>query len=528
VQLPQSAHSSHSSLNRRRRLAQCSHATLAVPPAAAAVPSMEAKRCRSSERPGVPPSRLPRTSTWRSSYTLIALLVAGSQPTASCHLPLRACYDTMGGQSWKNAAGRSWLDANIPCCEKEFVTCKLNREIKKINWKAIKGLKGTLPPQLGLLTLLEEIDVEKTAVSGTLSHSLFSLASGIEKLKIRESGITGTVPPTLFLSGSLEEVSARGTGLSGTIPPSRTAERLEELDLGGTAISGTLPNAFFSASSSIVELKIKRSYISGTLPPSLFLSGTLKEMDAKEAGLSGTIPPSIGRAKKLEELDLRESLNCGRGSKKWKRKNCKGFSGTIPPEIGRATQLEEIRFSENSISGSLPASLALLRELEARVISPHISPYLALLRELEARASSRPRRGRQPDSIIGPLSTTKRLATGDVASICTGTGGTGSPREETPMRVLPRSSVSLPHVGLTSASRRPHSASPLHPHAAHRSSSSPRTSSPAPSRGACTSARSASWSMRTRPTLHSRRPTLHGRRRTLPARRLSRPTSGGC
>ena len=60
-----------------------------------------------------------------------------------------------------------------------------NREIKKINWKAIKGLKGTLPPQLGLLALLEEIDVEKTAVSGTLSHSLFSAASGIEKAPAR-------------------------------------------------------------------------------------------------------------------------------------------------------------------------------------------------------------------------------------------------------------------------------------------------------------------------------------------------------
>jgi len=412
---------------------------------------------------------------------VLPVMVAG-QP--SCE-PLSAIYNAMGGPGWKNkanqAGGRSWIDPSVPCCEKEFVTCKGDKGVKKIAWKAIKGLKGTIPRQLGLLTRLEEIVLSRTEVSGTLPAALVSAASHIEKLELERS-----------------------------------------------SLSGTLPNSFFSDSSRITTVKIKRSYISGTLPPSLFLSGTLKEMDAKEAGLSGTIPPSIGRAKKLEELDLRESLNCGRGSKKWKRKNCKGFSGTIPPEIGRATQLEEIRFSENSISGSLPASLALLRELEARVISPHISPYLALLRELEARASSRPRRGRQPDSIIGPLSTTKRLATGDVASICTGTGGTGSPREETPMRVLPRSSVSLPHVGLTSASRRPHSASPLHPHAAHRSSSSPRTSSPAPSRGACTSARSASWSMRTRPTLHSRRPTLHGRRRTLPARRLSRPTSGGC
>lgn len=48
-----------------------------------------------------------------------------------------------------------------------------------------QGVEGTLPPQLGLLALLEEIDVEKTAVSGTLSHSLFSAASGIEKAPAR-------------------------------------------------------------------------------------------------------------------------------------------------------------------------------------------------------------------------------------------------------------------------------------------------------------------------------------------------------
>lgn len=45
--------------------------------------------------------------------------------------------------------------------------------------------RDPLPPQLGLLALLEEIDVEKTAVSGTLSHSLFSAASGIEKAPAR-------------------------------------------------------------------------------------------------------------------------------------------------------------------------------------------------------------------------------------------------------------------------------------------------------------------------------------------------------
>ena len=111
---------------------------------------------------------------------LALAMLAGSQPAASCDRPLRACYDAMGGQSWKNAAGRSWLDANIPCCEKAFVTCK-GKDIRKIAWRSIDGLMGTIPPQLGLITSLEEINVERTAVSGTLPDALFSASSEIEK-----------------------------------------------------------------------------------------------------------------------------------------------------------------------------------------------------------------------------------------------------------------------------------------------------------------------------------------------------------
>ena len=87
-----------------------------------------------------------------------------------------------GGQSWKNAAGRSWLDANIPCCEKAFVTChKEKEEIRTIAWRSIAGLMGTIPPQLGLLTSLGEINVERTDLSGTLPDALFSASSAIEK-----------------------------------------------------------------------------------------------------------------------------------------------------------------------------------------------------------------------------------------------------------------------------------------------------------------------------------------------------------
>ncbi|EOD31226.1 hypothetical protein EMIHUDRAFT_232162 [Emiliania huxleyi CCMP1516] len=130
---------------------------------------------------------------------LALAMLAGSQPAASCDRPLRACYDAMGGQSWKNAAGRSWLDANIPCCEKAFVTChKEKEEIRTIAWRSIAGLMGTIPPQLGLLTSLEEIneiDLEESYNCGKKSKDWKR-----ENCK----GFSGTIPPEIGMATKLE------------------------------------------------------------------------------------------------------------------------------------------------------------------------------------------------------------------------------------------------------------------------------------------------------------------------------------
>jgi len=191
--------------------------------------------------------------------------------------------------------GRSWVNPTIPCCEKEFVSCE-EGEITQIEWGSIHGLRGALPAQLGLLTSLKVIDVERTAVSGTLPVALASAASGLRRLRIKQTNI------------------------------------------------------------------------SGTFPPSLFLSGTLEELSAKQAGLSGSIPPTIGMAQRLAVLDLRQNQFCAgsatyaadrpcpAGTSCPDTQACKGLSGTVPPEIGTATRLAQLRISQNRVSGTLPAS----------------------------------------------------------------------------------------------------------------------------------------------------------------------------
>ena len=49
----------------------------------------------------------------------------------------------------------------------------------------------------------------------------------------------------------------------------------------------------------LAQIDISQTDITGTLPPTLFVSGTLKKFEAYHAGISGTIPPTIGMARKL-------------------------------------------------------------------------------------------------------------------------------------------------------------------------------------------------------------------------------------
>jgi len=101
-----------------------------------------------------------------------------------CCTTLKACYDAMSGPEWKSSTGakvgQTWLDPNIKCCDKEWISCKSGL-IDEIKFKFIPKLKGTIPPQLALLRDLQELDVRNCDLSGTLPDTLFSSDSVFEE-----------------------------------------------------------------------------------------------------------------------------------------------------------------------------------------------------------------------------------------------------------------------------------------------------------------------------------------------------------
>ncbi len=104
----------------------------------------------------------------------------------------------------------------------------------------------------------------------------------------------------------------------------------------------------------VVELKMEKNNLNGTLPPEL---GNLRNLQILELvenrGLSGQIPSQLGNLERLIELNLSEN----------------SLSGPIPPELENLKQLDDLDLSHNSLSGSIPPELGNLEQLEKLILT---------------------------------------------------------------------------------------------------------------------------------------------------------------
>ena len=105
------------------------------------------------------------------------------------------------------------------------------------------NLTGTIPPELAVLTSLQDISLERNALEGPVPNSFGH-----------------TLPNLLFLS------LGKNTYLSGTIPLSIVKlRRLQLLDLMNNALTGTIPVTLFSMTD-LDGVYLLRNNLSGTIP----------------------------------------------------------------------------------------------------------------------------------------------------------------------------------------------------------------------------------------------------------------------
>ena len=162
-------------------------------------------------------------------------------------------------------------------------------------------LHGTIPSEYGAkLSLLRLFQVNQNELTGTLPYWLIGteLDANIE-----------TEPASM--RSRLEVVVLFDNSLTGTIPTSTSLHgSVQWLHLSGNMLTGTIPEELFddiNTSFGISQIAFDSNMLSGTLPTSIGKLSNLILCDFSWNQLQGSLPSEVGGLVNLENLVLRET-----------------------------------------------------------------------------------------------------------------------------------------------------------------------------------------------------------------------------
>ncbi len=269
---------------------------------------------------------------------------------------LKALYEATDGPNWVN--NENWL-TDAPLGEWYGVTTDMSGRVASLillgRWDQEKdqlvphGLWGSIPPQLGDLSNLSELDLSFNRLSGPIPAELGNLAN-LRSLKLFINNLTGPIPPELGDLANLRVLDlGHNFGLSSPIPPEfGKLANLEHLHLGRLDLSGTIPPELGNLTKlRSLGLAHCGGPLGGPIPPELGNLTNLTWLSLQYINLTGPIPPEIGNLTNLRWLHLEGN----------------DFTGPIPPELGNLTSLSDLALGQNQLTGPIPPELGNLTGL---------------------------------------------------------------------------------------------------------------------------------------------------------------------
>ncbi|XP_021802527.1 putative receptor-like protein kinase At3g47110 [Prunus avium] len=259
-------------------------------------------------------------------------------------------------------------------------------------------LTGTIPPYLGNLSFLVELDLRNNSFHDTLPHEL-SYLRRLKFIGLRFNNFMGSIPLWFGSFPKLQRLDLYGNQFSGTIPSTIfNLSTLQDINLSYNKLSGAIPrqignltmlktiyldfNNFNEIPKEIGFLhQLKKLYVQlnalkGPVHVAVFNMSSLTTLTLYENNLSGGLPDNI-----CQNLPSLQILNLGGNqfdgplpSKLWQCKELlvlnleeNNFSGSIPKNIGNLTMMKEIHLSQNTLTGTIPWSsifnISTIREL---------------------------------------------------------------------------------------------------------------------------------------------------------------------
>ena len=261
---------------------------------------------------------------------------------------LAILYRATGGPNWRRRD--NWM-TNAPLEEWYGVDVDAEGRVMSLNLPG-NNLQGIIPPELGQLARLEDLQLFENPLKGPIPPELGSL-SNLRQLYLMFTQLTGTIPPELGNLRALEELWLERIPLTGPIPSElgRLSE-LRFLAASESNLSGPIPPEL-GRLANLEKLYLFGNRLAGSIPQAFGGLTRLNTLALAENDLVGSIPPELGNLDRLEYAWLD-------GNK---------LTGPVPMELGGFASAKILALANNDLSGGLPATLDRLSRLEFLMLS---------------------------------------------------------------------------------------------------------------------------------------------------------------
>ncbi|KAL3912060.1 MAG: hypothetical protein SGILL_007035 [Bacillariaceae sp.] len=275
----------------------------------------------------------------------------------------------------------------------------LSNSLSRIDLSSRDGggtLTGSVPNELGFLSLLEIVDLSGNQLQGSLPPGLGKWNNAFT-IDLSDNQLWGSLPFSIIHWASLLTLDLGNNELEGPLPTSiGTLSSLRSLDLSGNSLTGPIPSEIGDLRR-LHTLHLQENRFSSSLPSEIGNFLMLEQFSAHKNNINGPIPDEIGALINLLTLNLSEN----------------SFSGSLPPGIGNLFAIrDELNLSENEISGPLPEELGrliFLRNLllHSNALTGTVPASFANLNRLEAlRLEDNALTGEVPDEVCTVYSET--------------------------------------------------------------------------------------------------------------------------
>ncbi|KAH9723575.1 putative leucine-rich repeat receptor-like serine/threonine-protein kinase [Citrus sinensis] len=203
-----------------------------------------------------------------------------------------------------------------------------------------QNLPGRLPPELTRLPFLQEIDLTRNYLNGTIPSEWASLP--LVNVSLYGNRLTDAIPKAFASISTLANLTLEFNQFSGDLPAELgNLINLEKLHLNSNNFTGKLPESFANLTR-LKHFRISDNHFTGQIPDYIQNWTKLERLFIEGSGLAGPIPSGIASLVELTDLILR---SCN-------------IIGELPEYLGQMIGLRVLDLSFNKLSGVIPSNFS--------------------------------------------------------------------------------------------------------------------------------------------------------------------------